>query len=109
MITQDDAERAVDWLRNNADNIAQARATRLYMEQWLKSQRALLQCQQQGMSAAASEAVALSHPDYLKSLSAFKDAVHRDEYMRWMATAAEAKIEYWRSQEATSRAIGRTG
>lgn len=107
MITQDDAERAVDWLGNNASEIAQARAERLYIEQWIKTVKATIQAEQEGMSAAASEIVALASPRYAKALAAFKEAVLADERFRFLVAAAEARIEAWRSQESTRRAEGR--
>ena len=106
MITQDDAEKAVDWLRSNATKMAQERAEALYMEQWIKTVKATLQAEQQG-SAAASEIFALSSPKYMAALQAYRDAIKADEYNRFMLTAAEAKIEAWRSQESTRRAEGK--
>jgi translation elongation factor EF-Ts len=107
MITQDDAEKAVDWLRANARKMAQERAERLYLEQWIKTVKATLQTEQVGTSAAASEIAALASPKYLAALQAYKQAVEGDEYNRFMVTAAEAKIEAWRSQESTRRAEGK--
>ncbi len=103
MITQDQAEKTVDWLRDNARPIAQARAERLYMEQWIKTVKATIQSEQIGMSVAAAETVALASPRYLAALQAFKESVEADEYLRFMAAAAEAKIDAWRSQESTRR------
>jgi hypothetical protein len=107
MIDADAAEKAVDWLRANARSIAQGRAERLYMEQWIKTVKATLQQEQAGSSAAASEIGALASPKYLAALQAYKQAIETDEYNRFMVTAAEAKIEAWRSQESTRRAEGK--
>jgi hypothetical protein len=107
MIDQNDAEKAVDWLRANARSMAQARAERMYMEQWIRTVKATLQQEQAGLSVASSEVVALASPRYLAALQAYKSAIETDEYNRFMATAAEAKIEAWRSQEATRRAEGK--
>jgi len=107
MITQDQAEKAVDWLRENARSMAQARAERLYLEQWVKTVKATLQAEVQDTSAARSEMVALASPKYLAALQAYKQAIEADEYARFMVTAAEAKIDAWRSQESTRRAEGK--
>ncbi len=107
MITQDDAERAVDWLRDNAARMAQERAQRLYLEQWIKTVKATIQSEQQGVSAATAEIIALASPRYAKALLAYKAAIEADERNRFLITAAEAKIEYWRSAEATRRSEGR--
>ena len=107
MITQDQAEKAVDWLRENARSMAQARAERLYLEQWIKTVKATVQLESNAPSIAATETVALASARYLAALQAYKEAVSADEYNRFMVTAAEAKIEAWRSQESTRRAEGR--
>ena len=57
-----------------------------------------------GRAIAANEAAALVSPKYLSALQAYKQAIEADEYNRFMVTAAEAKIEAWRSQESTRRA-----
>jgi hypothetical protein len=107
MISQDDAERAVDWIRDNARKMAQARAERLYVEQWVKTVKATIQSEQQGLSSAAAETVALASPRYMAALQAYKEAIEADEHLRFLVVAAEAKIEAWRSQESTRRAEGR--
>jgi hypothetical protein len=108
MITQDDAERAVDWLRDNAARMAKERATRLYMEQWIKTERASLQLACGDVPATRAEMIALASPRYLAALQAFREATQIDEHNRFLITAAEAKIEAWRSQESTRRAEGRS-
>jgi len=107
MITQEQAEKAVDWLRENARSMAQARAERTYLEQWIKTVKATLQIEAQETSAARAEMFALASPKYLAALQAYKQAVETDEYSRFMVTAAEAKIDAWRSQESTRRAEGK--
>ena len=107
MITTDDAERAVAWLRDNAERIGEARAQRAYLEQWIKTVRAELMVAQAGMSNAAAETIALASPKYLAALQAYKEAIKQDETLRFLAVAAEAKLECWRSQESTRRAEGK--
>lgn len=108
MINQDDAERAVDWLRANARKMAQERAERLYLEQWIKTVKATLIVENsKAPSVAMAENMALASPKYLSALQAFKEAVQADETNRFLVTAAEAKIEAWRSQESTRRAEGK--
>ena len=41
-ISEDDVQKAVDWLRDNAEACAKARATRIYLEEYRKSIKALL-------------------------------------------------------------------
>ncbi len=107
MITQDDAEKAVDWLKTNARKMAQERAERVYMEQWVKTVKATLQAEVGDQPVSRSEMFALASPKYMAALQAYKTAIEADEYNRFMVTAAEAKIEAWRSQESTRRAEGK--
>ncbi len=108
MISQDDAEKAVDWMRDNARSMAQARAERLYMEQYIKTVKATLQMEDSASpSIAASEMRALASPKYMAALQAYKEAITADETNRFLIAAAEAKIDAWRSQESTRRAEGK--
>ena len=109
MITEDEIERAVSWLRDNAVPAAQARAERLYLAEWIKTVRAEQQVafQRDGTSAAAAEALALASEAYKQALQAFKEAVEADERYRFLVSAAEARIEAWRSMEASRRAEGK--
>lgn len=107
MITQDDAEKDVDWLRANAARMAHQRAERLYLEQWLKSVKATLMSERIFESAAKAEIFALASKEYKDALVAYRDAVKADEHNRFLLVAAEAKIEAWRSQESTRRAEGK--
>jgi len=107
MITSDDAERAIDFFRTKAPKLAQARADRVYMTEWVKVVKAKQMQQHPSFSAAAQEREALASPEYEAALLALKMAVLEDEKMRWQATGAEAQIEAWRSQEASRRAEGK--
>jgi alpha/beta superfamily hydrolase len=107
MLRTEDAEKAVDWLRDHAQDIGQARAERLYLEAWVKTKRAECMQKHATLPVSAQEREALTDPTYLAALQAYKEAVERDETLRFMATAAEAKIECWRTQESTRRAEGK--
>lgn len=107
MISQDDAESAVEWIGKYAKKMAEARAQRVYMEQWVKTVKATIQSEQVGLSSAAAETVALASPRYMEALQAYKQAIEADEYFRFLVSHAEARIEAWRSQESTRRAEGR--
>jgi len=54
---------------------------------------------------AKSKAYASSR--YKEHLKALQQAVEAREELRWMLIAAQARIEVWRSQEASSRAEGK--
>jgi hypothetical protein len=103
MIPQKDAEAAVDWLRDNARSIAQARAERIYLEQWLKTVRAQCMQKHRDLPVAAQEREALTDKDYLAALEGYKAAIANDEQYRFLAVAAEAKISAWQTQSRIER------
>lgn len=107
MITDDDIEKAVDYLRSNARAAAQAKANRIYMEEYRRIVKAQIMRESPGDALGTQEARAYADPRYKQHLDAVKDAVEKDEYNRWMMTAAEAKIEAWRTQQANQRAEGK--
>ena len=52
---------------------------------------------------AEREAAAYAHDDYLALLEGLRVAVENEEKLRWELVAAQARVEIWRSQEATNR------
>ena len=103
MITDDDIEKAVDYLRDNAPKAAKAKAERIYMEEYRKVVKAQIMRENDDKALGAQEAIAYSDPRYQKHLEVMRDAIERDEYHRWMLTAADAKIEAWRTQCSNAR------
>lgn len=105
MISDEDVEKAIDYLRDNADNAAKARAERIYMEEFRKSLKALIMKDHIDATVSAQEREAYADPRYQTHLEALRQAVYRDEKARFMRIAAEAKIEAWRTSSANQRAI----
>lgn len=95
--------KAVDWLRDNADRMALARANRIYLEAWVKTVKAQQMLRHPGASNAAQETLALSSTDYLAALVAYREAIEIDEKYRFLAQAAEAQFEAWRTLSANQR------
>lgn len=104
MISDTEAEKALDYLRDNATKAAQARANRIYVEEFRKTIKAQLMKESADLALGAQEREAYSDPKYVQHLNAIREAVEQDEYFRWMLSAAEAKLEAWRTQSATKRA-----
>ena len=110
----DDSEinifRALDFIRDNAQPYAQAKAQRVYLENFRKSKKALLmrEAELRGhKTAAMQEREAYADPTYIETLEAFQAATAEEERLRWLMVAAEAKIEAWRTIESTRRAEAR--
>ena len=107
MISEQDIDRALSYLRDNAEKDAQARAERLYIEQYLKSVLAQEQAKIDAPSVAAQEVGARISEPYLSTLQAYKQAIYEDERRRFLRAAAETKIEAWRTQSSNQRAEGK--
>lgn len=105
-MTNDDIEKALKWLIDNATAAAEARADRLNLEAYNKVVKAQCMVKHQGISMSQAEAYALVDAEYLEQLKVYKEAVLRDERMRYLKEAAHAKIDVFRSLEATKRALG---
>ena len=103
--------RSLDFIRDNAPVYAKAKADRVYLEQFRKTRKAL------GMraaelaghkSAAVQEREAYVDQEYMQLLEGLREAVEVEERLRWMITAAQAKIEVWRTLESTRRIEAKT-
>lgn len=103
MVTDEEIERAVDWLRDNAEDCAEARATRIYMEESRKRIKALIMKEHVDKPLAAQEREAYADQRYLVHLDGLREAIHKDEKLRLTRDAAQAKIEFWRSHSANLR------
>jgi len=105
-----DPNQAIDYIIAKSSEYAQARANRIYMEELRKTIKAEL-CKtalHHGFDAVnAQEREAYSDPNYKSHLLAIKQAVEAEEKLRWMLIAAQARIDVWRSQEASNRAVER--
>lgn len=107
MIQDDDIEKALDYLRDNAPKAAKAKAERIYMEEYRKTVKGQIMRENDDKPLGAQEAIAYADPRYKQHLEAMREAIERDEYHRWMLVAAEAKVEAWRSQQANQRVLGK--
>ena len=103
MLTEAEIQRAVDYLRDNAEAAASARATRIYMEEYRKVVKAQIQAEQPDEPLGAQERRAYSSERYLKHLEAMRTAIADNERYRFLREAALAKIEAWRTQSANER------
>lgn len=105
MVTDEQVEQALDWLRDNADTAAKARADRIYIEEYRKSLKAQLMKEHPELATNAQEREAYSEGRYLKHLLALRDAVYEDERQRFLREAAAAKISAWQTLGANARSM----
>ena len=102
-----DPHAAVDYIIKHAAQFADAKAQRVYLEEFRKSKKAILMKQSLETALGAQEREAYAHPEYLELLVGIKEAVRIEEKLRWDLIAAQARIEIYRTQQANLRAEGR--
>ena len=99
--------KAVEFIIKQSSIFAAAKANRTYIENYLRSAKSRLMLESTASSIAAKEMEAYATDDYVKLLEGLKEAVEVEETLKWKLIAAQARIEIWRSQEATNRTIDR--
>jgi hypothetical protein len=102
-----DPHEAVDFIYRNAPKYAQAKAERVYLEEFRKSKKALLMKDSGLGSVAAQEVYAYAHPDYITNLDGLKAAVEMEETLKWGLIAAQIRTELYRTQSANNRSMDR--
>jgi hypothetical protein len=107
VITQDDVERAIDYLRDSAVKASKARAEFGYVAEYRKVIKAQIMRENDDKPLGAQEAIAYADPRYTSHLKAIREAEEAAEYHRFMRVAAEAKIEAWRTQCSNERSLGK--
>lgn len=107
MISETDIEKAVDWLRNNAEPAAKARAERLALEEGRKSLKAILMKEHVTLALGAQEREAYADVRYKTHLEGLRQAVYEDERNRMLRGAAITKIDAWRTMESSRRGVDR--
>lgn len=98
-----DPNKAVDYLVEHSRRYAQAKADRVHLEHFRKSKKALLMNECTEKAVTAREQYAYSHPDYMSLLEGLREAVRVEETLRWRLTAAQLRVEVWRSENANNR------
>ena len=102
-----DPELAIDYIFKQGKVYAEAKANRIYAEEYRKSLKAIIMKRYPKAAVNAQERDAYSDPEYIALLDGLRAAVEIEEAARWGLVAAHASIEVWRSREATNRAEGR--
>jgi hypothetical protein len=108
-MNQKDINDAVDYLYTHGRKFAEARSHRVYLEEFRKSQKAMLMkaalSDGRAKSAVVAEIEAYADPAYIEVLKGLEAAVEAEETFRWGLVSAQARIDVWRSQEASNRAF----
>lgn len=105
LVSDTDVERALDWLRDNADEIGKAKADAVRTERMTKHVKALEMKKHAGMPVSAQEREAYASEAYVQATEREAVAAGEFEKMRGLREAAALKIETWRSASANYRAM----
>lgn len=104
MITEAQAEKALDYLRDSASDAAAARANRIVMEEYRKVVKAEIMAEHADESLGAQERIAYAHPRYREHLVALQEAIRLDSEFQFYREGADAKLRAFQTQSANERA-----
>ena len=100
---------AVDYLYTHGRKYAEAKGHRVQLEEYRKSLKAMLMkkamADGRSKTAASAEMEAYADQSYVELLKGLGAAVEREEELRWGLVSAQARIDVWRSQEASNRTM----
>ncbi len=100
---------AVDYLYTHGQKYAIAKAHRVYLEEFRKSQKSILMkaaiADGRAKSSASAEMEAYSDATYQELLKHLETATEQEEGLRWGLVSAQARIDVWRSTEASNRVM----
>lgn len=109
MISEEDVEKALDYLRDSAELAAQAQALEAYLNEFRKVLKAELEKECNDKTEASKERFAYAHEQMKVHLEGYREAVYQAKKHKFLREAAVAKIEAWRTQEANYRGMGKVG
>jgi hypothetical protein len=98
--------KAIEFILEQAPRFAEAKAQRVYIENFLRTKKALLmkEAMAKGIdSGVAQEREAYAHPEYQELLLGLQVATEREEALKWKLIAAQMKADIWRSEQASER------
>jgi len=95
--------KAIQYIIDTAPLYAKAKADRIYLEEFRKSRKAQLMANAGTEVLGKQETYAYAHQDYIEILEGIRQAVETEEKYRWLMTAAQARIECWRTEMYSAR------
>lgn len=98
-----DPNKAVDYILKHAPVFAGAKANRVYIEEFRKSKKALLMAKSTESAVNAREQFAYAYQEYQDLLQGLRQAIEIEERLKWEMTAAQARIDIWRTEQASNR------
>ena len=103
-----DPNEAINFMIKNSEAYANAKAQVVYLTEYRKTVKAIGFQRSLKNTMAEKEADAYTTVEYKTCVEGLKEAVAEAERLRWMLVAAQARVDVWRSQEASNRSIERS-
>lgn len=104
-VTDEAASAALEWLVGHARELGRAKEQAVLTESLTKRVKALEMARSEAKTVAEKERDALASEAYLAAIQAEAEAAGKYETMRALKDAATARIEAWRSLQATQRTL----
>ena len=99
-----DPTKAIRYIQVNAQAYAQAKADRIYIENYSKTLKSRLALESDKKTLGDREMEAYASPQYEELMRGLKAAVEVEENLKFMLDAAKLKVEVWKTQEQSRRA-----
>ena len=109
MVNDEQVDAALEYLRTSAPKAAVARSQARTLEKYLGVVEAQQKALTRGLSNAAAQDSARASPEYKQAIDAWNEAVRQDCEYTMLREAADARIQAWRTWQATNRAQERIG
>lgn len=100
-----DPHEAINFMIKNAEAYAQAKANVVYLTEYRKTVKSQGILRSLKTTVVEKEADAYTTVEYKTCVEGLKEAVAEAERLRWMLVAAQARVDCWRSMEASNRAV----
>jgi len=100
-----DPNEAINFMIKNSEAYANAKAQVVYLTEYRKTVKAIGFQRSLKNTMAEKEADAYTTDEYTSCVEGLREAVAEAERLRWMLVAAQARVDCWRSMEASNRAV----
>jgi hypothetical protein len=102
-VHMDEPTLAIEFIIKTAPLYAKAKSDRMFLEEYRRSKHAQLKSLAGTEVLGKQDTFAYAHPEYVEILEGIRAAVEIEERYRWLMTAAQAKVECWRTAQYSAR------
>lgn len=103
LVSDNDMDKALAFLRDSARDIGEARRWMILTERKVRHVRALLMKMHSELPVSAQEREACADDRYLAAITEEAEACGKFETLRALREAASARVDAWRTEQSTMR------